>query len=128
MPRTVAVVGGGISGLAACYHLARAPHPPKVVLLEAGGRLGGWLQSTRTEDGTVFEHGPRGVRPGGAAGADTLHMVWGGGPGGRWGRPWRGCGGLRMGGGGVLWGGKGSLGGSGVPGGGSGVWGVLKGG
>lgn len=75
MPRTVAVVGGGISGLAACYHLARAPHPPKVVLLEAGGRLGGWLQSTRTEDGTVFEHGPRGVRPGGAAGADTLHMV-----------------------------------------------------
>ena len=69
MPRTVAVVGGGISGLAACYHLARAPHPPKVVLLEAGGRLGGWLQSTRTEDGTVFEHGPRGVRPGGAAGS-----------------------------------------------------------
>uniref|UniRef100_A0A8B9MSC9 Protoporphyrinogen oxidase n=1 Tax=Accipiter nisus TaxID=211598 RepID=A0A8B9MSC9_9AVES len=30
MPPTVAVVGGGISGLAACYHLARGPHPPKV--------------------------------------------------------------------------------------------------
>uniref|UniRef100_A0A8D0FNW6 Protoporphyrinogen oxidase n=1 Tax=Strix occidentalis caurina TaxID=311401 RepID=A0A8D0FNW6_STROC len=67
MPPTVAVVGGGISGLAACYHL--------VLLLEASGRLGGWLQSTRTADGAVFEHGPRGIRPGGAVGTDTLHMV-----------------------------------------------------
>ncbi|XP_062367305.1 protoporphyrinogen oxidase isoform X3 [Cinclus cinclus] len=75
MPRTVAVVGGGISGLAACYHLVRAPRPPKVVLLEASGRFGGWLQSSRTPEGAVFEHGPRGVRPAGAAGAETLHMV-----------------------------------------------------
>ncbi|XP_064899134.1 LOW QUALITY PROTEIN: protoporphyrinogen oxidase [Columba livia] len=75
MPPTVAVVGGGISGLAACYHLARGPNPPKVLLLEASARLGGWLQSTRTPDGAVFEHGPRGIRPGGAVGADTLHMV-----------------------------------------------------
>ncbi|KAM6395310.1 LOW QUALITY PROTEIN: protoporphyrinogen oxidase [Rhynochetos jubatus] len=74
MPPTVAVVGGGISGLAACYHLARAPRPPKVLLLEASARLGGWLQSTRTPDGAVFEHGPRGIRPG-AVGTDTLHMV-----------------------------------------------------
>ncbi|OWK50914.1 Protoporphyrinogen oxidase [Lonchura striata] len=29
MPPTVAVVGGGISGLAACFHLLRAPRPPK---------------------------------------------------------------------------------------------------
>ncbi|XP_014118111.1 PREDICTED: protoporphyrinogen oxidase [Pseudopodoces humilis] len=75
MPPTVAVVGGGISGLAACYHLVRAPRPPKVVLLEASGRFGGWLQSSRTPEGAVFEHGPRGVRPAGAAGAETLHMV-----------------------------------------------------
>lgn len=104
MPPTVAVVGGGISGLAACYHLTRGPRPPKVsagtpgtprdprprggrggprgdrrcpqvLLLEASGRLGGWLQSTRTAEGTVFEHGPRGIRPAGAVGADTLHMV-----------------------------------------------------
>uniref|UniRef100_A0A8C3Y5B4 Protoporphyrinogen oxidase n=1 Tax=Catharus ustulatus TaxID=91951 RepID=A0A8C3Y5B4_CATUS len=74
MPRTVAVVGGGISGLAACYHLVRAPRPPKVLLLEASGRFGGWLQSSRTPEGAVFEHGPRGVRPAGTAGAETLHM------------------------------------------------------
>ncbi|XP_067425746.1 protoporphyrinogen oxidase isoform X2 [Emydura macquarii macquarii] len=30
MPRTVAVLGGGISGLAACYYLARSPRAPKV--------------------------------------------------------------------------------------------------
>ncbi|XP_061300177.1 protoporphyrinogen oxidase [Pezoporus flaviventris] len=75
MAPSVAVVGGGISGLAACYHLTRGPHPPKVLLLEASARLGGWLQSTRAADGAVFEHGPRGIRPGGTAGADTLHMV-----------------------------------------------------
>ncbi|KAM3656936.1 protoporphyrinogen oxidase isoform 2-T2 [Ammospiza maritima maritima] len=75
MPPTVAVVGGGISGLAACYHLVRAPRPPKVVLLEASGRFGGWLQSSRSPEGAVFEHGPRGVRPAGPAGAQTLHMV-----------------------------------------------------
>ncbi|XP_066063067.1 protoporphyrinogen oxidase-like isoform X2 [Chamaea fasciata] len=75
MPPTVAVLGGGISGLAACYHLVRAPRPPKVVLLEASGRFGGWLQSSGTPEGAVFEHGPRGVRPAGPAGADTLHMV-----------------------------------------------------
>ncbi|KAM9368356.1 protoporphyrinogen oxidase [Phaethornis superciliosus] len=75
MAPTVVVVGGGISGLAACYHLARGPCPPKVLLLEASARLGGWLQSTRTPDGAVFEHGPRGIRPGGVVGTDTLHMV-----------------------------------------------------
>ncbi|NWS62909.1 PPOX oxidase, partial [Chunga burmeisteri] len=75
MPPTVAVVGGGISGLAACFHLARSPHAPKVLLLEASDRVGGWLQSTRTADGAVFEHGPRGVRPAGVVGTDTLRMV-----------------------------------------------------
>lgn len=30
MGRTVVVLGGGISGLAASYHLSRAPCPPKV--------------------------------------------------------------------------------------------------
>uniref|UniRef100_A0A8C3UWP8 Protoporphyrinogen oxidase n=1 Tax=Catharus ustulatus TaxID=91951 RepID=A0A8C3UWP8_CATUS len=40
MPRTVAVVGGGISGLAACYHLVRAPRPPKVML------GGAWFQQS----------------------------------------------------------------------------------
>uniref|UniRef100_A0A8C3S726 Protoporphyrinogen oxidase n=1 Tax=Chelydra serpentina TaxID=8475 RepID=A0A8C3S726_CHESE len=79
MQRTVAVIGGGISGLTACYQLARSPNAPKIILLEGSGRLGGWLHSTRTEDGAVFEHGPRGIRPAGTVGKNTLLMVMLGG-------------------------------------------------
>ncbi|XP_074044243.1 protoporphyrinogen oxidase isoform X1 [Macrotis lagotis] len=75
MARTVAVLGGGISGLAACFHLSRAPRPPKVVLIEGSPRLGGWIRSVRQEDGAVFELGPRGIRPAGELGARTLLMV-----------------------------------------------------
>jgi oxygen-dependent protoporphyrinogen oxidase len=40
---TVVVVGGGISGLAAAWRLARRPDPPRVVVLEQSGRVGGKL-------------------------------------------------------------------------------------
>ncbi|XP_053134257.1 protoporphyrinogen oxidase isoform X2 [Hemicordylus capensis] len=75
MQRRVAVLGGGVSGLAACYYLTRSSQAPKVILLEGSSRLGGWIHSTRTEDGAVFEHGPRGIRPAGAVGKNTLRMV-----------------------------------------------------
>ncbi|XP_012673464.1 protoporphyrinogen oxidase [Clupea harengus] len=75
MQKTVAVLGGGIGGLSACYHLSKSPQVSKVVVLEGSGRCGGWLSSTRREDGAVFEHGPRGVRPAGAVGTNTLNMV-----------------------------------------------------
>lgn len=77
MGRTVVVLGGGISGLAASYHLSRAPRPPKVVLVEGSERLGGWIRSVRGPGGAVFELGPRGIRPAGALGARTLLMVRG---------------------------------------------------
>ncbi|XP_052000173.1 protoporphyrinogen oxidase [Xyrauchen texanus] len=75
MQKIVAVLGGGIGGLSACHHLSKSPNVSKVVLLEGGGRCGGWLSTTRREDGAVFEHGPRGVRPAGAVGRNTLNMV-----------------------------------------------------
>uniref|UniRef100_A0A673XA59 Protoporphyrinogen oxidase n=1 Tax=Salmo trutta TaxID=8032 RepID=A0A673XA59_SALTR len=68
MQKTVAVLGGGIGGLSACFHLSK-------MLLEGDGRFGGWLSSTRREDGAVFEHGPRGIRPAGDVGRNTLNMV-----------------------------------------------------
>uniref|UniRef100_A0A668UBP0 Protoporphyrinogen oxidase n=1 Tax=Oreochromis aureus TaxID=47969 RepID=A0A668UBP0_OREAU len=73
--RTVAVLGGGIGGLAASYYLCKSPQVTKVILLEASSRFGGWLWSTRRSDGAVFEHGPRGIRPAGAVGSNTLNMV-----------------------------------------------------
>ncbi|XP_030580522.1 protoporphyrinogen oxidase isoform X2 [Archocentrus centrarchus] len=73
--RTVAVLGGGIGGLAASYYLCKNPQVTKVVVLESSSRFGGWLWSTRRSDGAVFEHGPRGIRPVGAVGSNTLNMV-----------------------------------------------------
>ncbi|XP_056237181.1 protoporphyrinogen oxidase isoform X1 [Seriola aureovittata] len=73
--RTVAVLGGGIGGLAASYYLCKSPQVTKVVVLESSSRFGGWLWSTRRSDGAVFEHGPRGIRPAGAVGRNTLNMV-----------------------------------------------------
>ncbi|XP_044304519.1 protoporphyrinogen oxidase isoform X3 [Varanus komodoensis] len=75
MQRAVAVLGGGVSGLAACFYLARSSQVPKVILLEGGNHLGGWIRSTRTENGATFEHGPRGIRPAGAVGRNTLLMI-----------------------------------------------------
>ncbi len=43
---TIAVVGGGITGLAAAYELSRGGNAPGVVLLEAGDRLGGKITTT----------------------------------------------------------------------------------
>ncbi|KAM6893373.1 protoporphyrinogen oxidase [Xenentodon cancila] len=73
--RTVAVLGGGIGGLAASYYLCKSPQVTKVILVESSSRFGGWLWSTRRSDGAVFEHGPRGIRPAGAVGRNTLNMV-----------------------------------------------------
>lgn len=57
----VAVVGGGITGLAAALRLVRrfrgAGRAAEVVLLEAGPRLGGKVQTDRIE-GLVLEQGP----------------------------------------------------------------------
>ncbi|KAL0984974.1 hypothetical protein UPYG_G00151310 [Umbra pygmaea] len=75
MQKTVAVLGGGIGGLSACFQLSRSPQISKIVLIEGDSRFGGWLSSTRREDGAVFEHGPRGIRPAGAVGRNTLNMV-----------------------------------------------------
>lgn len=62
----VAVLGGGITGLACAYYLTRELPTAKVTLYEAKDHIGGWLQSTRVpvKDGTVvFESGPRTLRP-----------------------------------------------------------------
>ncbi|XP_037129722.1 protoporphyrinogen oxidase [Syngnathus acus] len=72
---SVAVLGGGIGGLAASYYLCKSPQIAKVILLESSSRFGGWLWSTRRSDGGVFEHGPRGIRPAGSVGRNTLNMV-----------------------------------------------------
>uniref|UniRef100_A0A8C7ZGZ6 Protoporphyrinogen oxidase n=1 Tax=Oryzias sinensis TaxID=183150 RepID=A0A8C7ZGZ6_9TELE len=57
------------------YYLCRSPQVTKVILIESSSRFGGWLRSTRRPDSAVFEQGPRGIRPAGAVGQNTLNMV-----------------------------------------------------
>ncbi len=62
MSRRVAIVGGGITGLAAAHHLgelaaAAGSAPPEVVVFEAAPRAGGIVSTARRGD-LVFEEGP----------------------------------------------------------------------
>ncbi|MCB1021833.1 MAG: protoporphyrinogen oxidase [Acidobacteria bacterium] len=54
-PRSVVVIGGGISGLAAAYDLAG--RGVECTLIEAAGRLGGVIRTDRA-DGCLVEAGP----------------------------------------------------------------------
>ena len=53
--KSIAIIGGGITGLTAAFQLQRAGH--SVVLYESDGRVGGVIQSLR-EDGYLAEFGP----------------------------------------------------------------------
>jgi len=59
--RRVAVIGGGIAGLAAAHRLVELSRerqqPIELTLLEAGTRVGGAIGTERT-DGFVLEAGP----------------------------------------------------------------------
>ena len=68
------VLGGGIGGLSAAYYLLNSGLR-NVTLIEASSRLGGWIKTTRTPKGFIFEHGPRTVRPKGLAGQNTLQLI-----------------------------------------------------
>ncbi|KAK0248894.1 oxygen-dependent protoporphyrinogen oxidase [Friedmanniomyces endolithicus] len=64
----VAILGGGITGLASAYYLTKELPNVRVTIYEASDRIGGWLSSKRVpvKDGTVlFEAGPRTLRPNG---------------------------------------------------------------
>ncbi|KAH8829326.1 hypothetical protein DL96DRAFT_1462413 [Flagelloscypha sp. PMI_526] len=66
----IAVLGGGITGLSATFHLARRFPHSEITLFEKKARTGGWIQSTRvplrlggSEEHVVLESGPRTLRP-----------------------------------------------------------------
>ena len=74
----IAVLGGGITGLASAYYLSRLLPDAKITLFEASTRLGGWLHSKQVNVGNgkvVFEQGPRNLRPTNPNGLVTLDLV-----------------------------------------------------
>ena len=58
MSAHIAVVGGGVTGLAAVEHLTRSAPQHRVTLLESSDRLGGHVRTVRTDDGFIMEGGP----------------------------------------------------------------------
>ncbi len=66
-PSNIAVLGGGLTGLATAYHLARFLPKAKITVFEASDRLGGWIDTetlnVKTPDGNEgvvrFERGGR---------------------------------------------------------------------
>lgn len=74
----IAVLGGGITGLASAYFLSRSLPNASITLIEASSRLGGWLHSKKVDVGAgsvVFEQGPRNLRPTVPNGLITLDLV-----------------------------------------------------
>ncbi|CAG8973092.1 hypothetical protein HYALB_00007569 [Hymenoscyphus albidus] len=60
-----AIIGGGITGLAAAYWITSFRPQAKVTIFEGSERLGGWISSRKVKvDGgeIVFEQGPRTLR------------------------------------------------------------------
>ena len=55
------IIGGGPAGLAAAMWQSHCSPPPRLLVLEAGARPGGWVRSER-RDGYLCEHGPQAIR------------------------------------------------------------------
>lgn len=70
--RTIAVIGGGITGLAAAYRLSQRGHP--VRLFEASSRLGGAIRSERSE-GWLIEAGPNSFQENSRVVAELIREV-----------------------------------------------------
>ena len=74
----VAILGGGITGLATAHYLARELPNTPITIYEASNRFGGWLNTQSVDVGTgrvVFEQGPRSLRPSIPNGLLTLDLV-----------------------------------------------------
>lgn len=54
-----AILGAGLSGLSVAHYALNNPKITPLVIFEASNRVGGWIQSFKQPDGTIFEKGPR---------------------------------------------------------------------
>lgn len=68
--KNIAILGGGITGLATAHYLTKTLRNAHITVYEAKPQLGGWLQSKRVEvpgGNVLFEQGPRTLRQGTSA-------------------------------------------------------------
>ncbi|KAF2878027.1 hypothetical protein BDV95DRAFT_589011 [Massariosphaeria phaeospora] len=65
-PENIAVLGGGISGLASAHFVAKEFPKSKITIYEANKEAGGWIRSRKVDvpgGSVLFEYGPRTLRP-----------------------------------------------------------------
>ncbi len=78
--KSIAVIGGGITGLATAYNLTQRIPDAKITIYEEKDRLGGWVDSEviKVDNGEIlFEWGPRTLRPAlGDSGLATVDLVF----------------------------------------------------
>lgn len=71
LPKDIAVLGGGLTGLTTAYYLTRFHPDANITIYEADDRLGGWIDTEHVDvktidgkDATItFERGARTVAP-----------------------------------------------------------------
>lgn len=77
--KSIAVLGGGITGLATAFELSRIIPDAKITVYETAKKLGGWVDSeiVPVDDGeVVFEWGPRTLRnTSDGSGMATVNLV-----------------------------------------------------
>lgn len=76
--KDVAILGGGITGLATAHYLSEEYPDAKVTLYESKPHLGGWMNSKVVDVGdgeVIFESGPRSLRPQAPNGTLALRLV-----------------------------------------------------
>lgn len=64
-PERIAVLGGGITGLASAYFVAKEFPKSVITIFEAGKETGGWIRTKHVEvpgGAVAFESGPRTLR------------------------------------------------------------------
>jgi len=81
----VVILGGGITGLSAAFHLACKQPDVQITLVEKSARFGGWIRSERVvvHDGdgnqgnVLLEAGPRTIRPNSESVLELVRRVLG---------------------------------------------------
>lgn len=66
-PERIAILGGGVTGLASAYFISQEFPNAKIIIFEAGKETGGWVKSRRldvpgSDKNVLFELGPRTLR------------------------------------------------------------------
>ncbi|KAH7886889.1 hypothetical protein F5I97DRAFT_1071230 [Phlebopus sp. FC_14] len=87
VPQSIAVLGGGITGLSAAFHLSRRFPAAQITIINKDVRFGGWVRSERSritfrgesgeqeEADVLLEAGPRTLRPNARSVLELIHLL-----------------------------------------------------